>query len=64
MGTISAGTGTALLVLGPAQGIGDLRKFVVSRKGAARYVVVLRDEPTGAPAITAFGRDTAMLKAR
>jgi RND superfamily putative drug exporter len=44
------------LVLGPAQAVGDPRRFVVSRRGAARYVLVMRDEPTGARAIAAFGR--------
>jgi adenylate cyclase len=31
-------------------------RFVVSRRGAARFVVLMRDEPTGARAIAAFGR--------
>lgn len=43
-------------VLGPAQAVGDPRRFVVSRRGAARYVVLMRDEPTGARAIAALGR--------
>jgi RND superfamily putative drug exporter len=44
------------LVLGPAQAVGDPRRLVVSRRGAARFIVLMRDEPTGAAAIDAFGR--------
>jgi len=43
-------------VFGPAQAVGDPRRFVVSRRGAARYVVLMEHEPTSARAIDAFGR--------
>jgi RND superfamily putative drug exporter len=43
-------------VLGPALAAGDPRRFVVSRRGAARFAVVLEEEPTGARAIADFGR--------
>ena len=42
-------------VLGPTQATGSARRFVVSRRGAVRYLVLMRDEPTGSRAIAAFG---------
>ena len=41
--------------LGPTQATGSTRRFVVSRRGAVRYLVLMRDEPTGSRAIAAFG---------